>query len=197
MLNQYRDIGKKVLNPISDFLVKHKVQPNYLSVFSLISAILAAFFYIKLFVIYSALLIFLNALFDALDGEVARKQGLEDRKGDFVDHLIDRYSDVFIFSGIAFSLYVPIWLGLIAIIGVLLTSYLGTQAQAIDVGRVYSGFLGRADRLVLLIISSIFLALTPTEYLGFNIMEWTFIIIAILSNLTVLQRFLYVWKKLG
>ena len=41
---------------------------------------------------------------------------------------------------------VPWQIGVFALTGVLMSSYLGTQAQAVGVGRYYGGILGRADR---------------------------------------------------
>jgi CDP-diacylglycerol--glycerol-3-phosphate 3-phosphatidyltransferase/archaetidylinositol phosphate synthase len=48
------------------------------------------------------------------------------------------------------------WIGVAAVVGTLLTSYLGVQAQAVGVGRYYGGILGRADRLVIIMLASIF-----------------------------------------
>lgn len=196
MLNKYRSNAVKFLDPITDIFVRYKINPNKISFLSLLFAILSAIFYIRANLILATFFIMLNALFDAIDGEVARKRGLEDKKGDFIDHLIDRYSDIFILTGITFSRFVPLWIGIFVIIGVLLTSYLGTQAQAIGVGRVYSGLMGRADRLILLIISSFALLIYPKQIFGFTILAWSFILLAILSNLTVLQRFFSVWNEL-
>src|SRR3970040_1858595 len=66
---------------------------------------------------------------------------------------LDRYADVFMLGGVAFSaMYCQLWVGTLALLGVLLTSYMGTQAQAVGQGRQYRGILGRADRLVLLFV---------------------------------------------
>jgi phosphatidylglycerophosphate synthase len=100
----------------------------------------------------AAVFVALNGLFDALDGKVARLSSKESKKGDFVDHVIDRYSDVFILSGIALGSFCPLWVGLMAIIGVMLASYMGTQAQALGLRREYRGILGRADRQLIVIL---------------------------------------------
>jgi archaetidylinositol phosphate synthase len=97
-----------------------------------------------------ALLIFLAGLFDVLDGEVARSTGRTSRRGDFLDHVLDRYADVFIVLGIAVSGYANPVLALLALVSLLLTSYMGTQAQAVGAGRAYAGILSRSDRLVVL-----------------------------------------------
>src|SRR5947209_11300961 len=94
------------------------------------------------------LLILVNSYLDALDGKVAKLAGKASARGDFLDHVLDRYSDVLMLGGVAFSIYCRLWVGTLALLGVLLTSYMGTQAQAVGQGRAYGGILGRADRLV-------------------------------------------------
>ena len=83
--------------------------------------------------------------------------------------------------------------GLLAIVGVLLTSYMGTQAQAIGYKRDYSGLLGRADRLVLLMIFPIVqhIALRFPVQLPWNItiIELVLGYFAVVGNITALQRF--------
>jgi archaetidylinositol phosphate synthase len=101
-----------------------------------------------------AVLIFLAGMFDVVDGAVARATGRTSVRGDFLDHVIDRYADVFIVLGIAISGFANPVLALLALVSLLLTSYMGTQAQAVGQGRVYSGFLSRADRLVVLALAT-------------------------------------------
>jgi len=97
-----------------------------------------------------AFLIFFSGVFDVLDGEVARATGTASRRGDFLDHVVDRYADVILLVGIAACGFAYPLLALLALASLLLTSYMGTQAQAVGVGRMYSGLLSRADRLMLL-----------------------------------------------
>ena len=94
----------------------------------------------------------LNSLFDLLDGDVARLTGKSSARGDFLDHTFDRYSDVAIVLGMVLSPLCSLKWGLIAMIGMLLVSYMGTQAQAMGIGRIYGGLLGRADRLLIITI---------------------------------------------
>ncbi len=99
-------------------------------------------------------LIFLAGVFDVLDGHVARARGRASPRGDFLDHVLDRYADVAILIGLAVSSYVDPLLALLALVSLLLTSYMGTQAQAVGQGRMYSGLLSRADRLVVLALAT-------------------------------------------
>ncbi|HTT14383.1 MAG TPA: CDP-alcohol phosphatidyltransferase family protein [Thermoplasmata archaeon] len=101
-----------------------------------------------------AALILLTGIFDVLDGEVARATHRASVRGDFLDHVLDRYADVVLVLGIALSGYADPVLALLALASLLLTSYMGTQAQAVGQGRLYSGFLSRADRLVVLALAT-------------------------------------------
>ncbi|MGD1099747.1 MAG: CDP-alcohol phosphatidyltransferase family protein [Thermoplasmata archaeon] len=101
-----------------------------------------------------AVLIFLAGLFDVLDGEVARQTSRASIRGDFVDHVYDRYADVAILLGFAVSTYANPFLALLALVSLLLVSYMGTQAQALGQGRLYAGLLSRADRLVVLAVAA-------------------------------------------
>jgi len=101
-----------------------------------------------------ALLVFASGLFDVLDGAVARATGRTSARGDLLDHVLDRYADVVILLGIAVSGYVDPVLALLALVSLLLASYMGTQAQAVGQGRLYAGLLSRADRLVVLALAT-------------------------------------------
>ncbi|HUZ79789.1 MAG TPA: CDP-alcohol phosphatidyltransferase family protein [Thermoplasmata archaeon] len=106
-----------------------------------------------LFLAVSALIL-LGGLFDALDGYVARRNGTMSVRGDVLDHVLDRYSDVALLIGIAISGYANPFLALLALVSLLLVSYMGTQAQAVGQGRLYAGILSRSDRLVILAVAT-------------------------------------------
>jgi archaetidylinositol phosphate synthase len=80
-----------------------------------------------------------------------------------------------------------------------MSSYLGTQAQAVGVGRYYGGLLGRADRLVLILVVGVVDLLFPMNWyvLGFSLswFGWLFILFGIFGHITAFQRFAYVWAK--
>lgn len=209
VLDRYRNIADKFLLPIANHMLN--VNPNIVSGIALSFALAAGIaFYVSYMahwlLILAVLFTFLNALFDALDGKIARLTEKSSAKGDFLDHVLDRYADIFILGGIALSPYCNQLIGMIAVLGVLLLSYMGTQAQAVGCRREYGGILGRADRLVLLIIvpivQFIFLAFIPDGKIGvynmrFTILEYMMIWFAIAGNITAIQRIFSTWKKLN
>ncbi len=152
----------------------------------------------------ASVLVLVSGFFDALDGRVARITGKASRSGDFVDHVLDRYADVLMIGAVAVSPWCNPYLGIVALTGVLLTSYMGTQAQAVGAGRLYSGLLGRADRVVLLLLVPIvqwILLLLGGGWidLGFaslSIFELMMLWFAVVGNLTAVQRAVTVWRRI-
>lgn len=163
-----------------------KVNPNMISVVSLLFAALSALLYIlegSYFLLLAAIMVLVSGFFDALDGKVARISSKASKRGDFVDHVIDRYSDAIILGAIAISARCEMSFGLFAVIGVLLTSYMGTQAQALGLGREYKGILGRADRILVLVVFSLIQFAfevadsgLASDILGYSIISWMMVL---------------------
>jgi archaetidylinositol phosphate synthase len=202
MLDKYRDNLDGIL---SFFGEKIKLKPDILTWCSFLFAIGAGFllylsFSYHFLLLLSALFVAGNGFLDALDGKVARLQNRASMKGDFLDHVLDRYSDIFIMGGIILSGWCDTRIGVLALVGVLLTSYMGTQAQAVGLKRKYEGFLTRADRLTLLIIAPliqfVLLLINLSHPLNLSFLEWVMAYFAIMGNATALQRFYYISHSL-
>lgn len=186
---------------MAEIVERMGLTPNMLSVLSLLFSSLAFLFYYlsasdHRMLFAAAIMVMLNGIADALDGALARRMGYADERGDFLDHVIDRYSDVLLLSGIIFAGYVRWEIGLLAVVGVLMTSYIGTQAQAVSLKRCYGGMLGRADRLVILIIATLANALYSQRIEGLYILGWLVLIMMMLSHITAIQRFVHIWRSL-
>jgi archaetidylinositol phosphate synthase len=184
------------------------VSPNAISWAALVAAIIAGIgFYLggAGWLALSLLLLLVSAYLDALDGKVAKMFGKASPRGDFIDHVFDRYADIFLLGGVAFGLYCSLQVGAVAIIGVLLTSYMGTQAQAVGQGRRYRGLLGRADRLVLLFVGGLLQLVVASgggvlwgvAPMSFGPLEWIMVLFAILANATAIQRAVGIWRGFG
>jgi len=198
------DKKRDSVDPVLSVIAKRfsKVNPDVLTWLALLFAVLSGIFFyfssaemelLNYYLFFAALFVFLNGLFDAVDGKVAKIANKTSLRGDFLDHALDRYADVFIVGGLALSSWCRPSIGLLAVIGMLLTSYMGTQSQAIGHKREYSGLLGRADRLVLLMIFPVVqhIALRYSLQLPWNttVLEWGLIYFAVVGNITAVQRF--------
>lgn len=195
------------LTPVAKKLIN--VNPNMISwaglILAFVSGLLLYMSYeTSYLLIAGAVMVLVSGYFDALDGKVAKLAGKAGRKGDYLDHVFDRYADLFMIGGVAVSGWCNPYLGLLALVGVMLTSYMGTQAQAIGAPRMYSGLLGRADRVVLntlfpiIQFVMILVGLPSLTVLGYTVtwMEMMIIWFAVVGNLTAIQRGIVTWKNL-
>ena len=194
-LDQYRSHAKVYFDPLVSIAIKCRMTPNFFTLAAfLASAAAGVFFYLRL-ELWGITAVALNAFCDAMDGAVAREMKIQSKRGDFLDHAVDRYADIFIITGIFAGGLVPWQIGVFALTGVLMSSYLGTQAQAVGVGRYYGGLLGRADRLVLILVVGVIDLIIPTNFHGLGWLGWLMVLFGIFGHITAFQRFLYVWAK--
>ncbi len=151
----------------------------------------------------------LNSVFDLLDGKIAHMTGKASARGDFLDHAVDRASDVAFLLGIAFSPWSRLTVGIVAISATLLVSYMGTQAQAVGLKRHYGGLLGRADRMVLLLFAPLIqLAVLrfdwpqpwmtwPSPFTSPSVLDLVLLYFAVVGALTLVQRFFAILGSFG
>jgi Phosphatidylglycerophosphate synthase len=208
VLDSQRGKADFALTPVAKKLIN--VNPNVISWIGLILAFLSGLlFYLSYdgtyLLLIGAAVVLISGYFDALDGKVAKLAGKASRKGDYLDHVFDRYADIFMIGGVAVSSWCNPYLGMLALVGVLLTSYMGTQAQAVGAPRLYAGLLGRADRVILSTLFPIIqyvgvvLGYPALEIGDFSIywMEIMMIWFAVVGNLTAIQRGIITWKNLS
>lgn len=207
VLDGHRDKADFALTPVAKKLIN--VNPNMISWVGLLLALLCGILlYLSydyhILLVIGALVVLISGYFDALDGKVAKLAGKASKRGDFLDHVFDRYADVFMIGGVALSAWCNPILGALALVGVLLTSYMGTQAQAVGAPRLYAGLLGRADRVVLStlfpIIQYVMIVLghSSITVLGITVtwLEIMVIYFAVVGNLTAIQRAIVTWNNM-
>ena len=194
-LDRFRPLADRFLEPFVSGAARLGLTPNAVSALAFVVAAVAggAFYFAQsdpLLYLAGAVLVFLNGLLDILDGALARELGTASKAGDLLDHVLDRYADIVIIVGLAGG--VGDWrLGVAAVTGVLMTSYLGTQAQAVGIDRVYGGLLGRADRLVLVGLVALVAPVFTRAFGPFTVVGWLLVVFAVVGHLTALQRFYY------
>lgn len=194
-LDQYRSHVKVYFDPIVAVAIRCRLTPNFFTLAALLaSAVAGILFYLRM-EFWGVLAVAANAFCDAMDGAVAREMKCQSKRGDFLDHAVDRYADIFIITGIFAGGLVSWQIGVFALTGVLMASYLGTQAQAVGVGRYYGGLLGRADRLVMIMVVGIIDMLVPLSFYGLSLLGWMLVLFGIFGHITAFQRFAYVWRK--
>lgn len=207
VLERYRAGWEKTLHPGARTAQRFGITPDMLTVTSFLFALVAALFFAlarpgtEYYLLIGAAAVSINAVLDGLDGRLARLTNTSSKRGDYLDHVVDRYSDAVILVGLALSPLGSLGWGLFALAGTFLTSYMGTQAQALGLGRNYAGWLGRADRLVILIAVPVLtygaLLLGLALPWGLEPIVLMLAYFAVVGNITALQRFWSGWKQLS
>ncbi len=198
-LHDHRGRFERQLSPIVDWCAARGIEPNVVSVVALVITSLGGVgFYLSSparwwMLPIAATLLLVGAMLDSADGLLARATDSASALGDYLDHAFDRFADVALLVGLTFSPWVSFEVGLFAIVGTLLTSYMGTQAQAVGVGRDYGGLVGRADRMFVLfggaVGQTVLTGLAIGLPWGLNLVQLAVGWIALAGNITALQRF--------
>ena len=169
--------------------------PNTLSALGLVLSLFSAAAYAvalnqPLWLLLATILLLASGFCDTIDGVIARNYQQATVFGCFLDSLLDRYADAAVYAGVIIGgLCNPIW-GLAALVGSLLVSYSRARAEAAGVKMESVGFAERAERMLILAAAS---AIAIFWFPALNI---GIILLAVLSNLTVLQRGIHVYNSL-
>jgi len=179
---------KKPLDGIAGFLLKIGLTPNHITLLGLLGNIGAAILIGMGVLRWAGLLAGLMAPLDAVDGAMARLRGTSSKFGAFFDSTIDRYDELILLAGLAFHFYnigslAGVMLTFAAAIGSVMVSYTRARAEALGF-QASVGILTRVGRAIVLVIGLIFAQALPS--VG---------IIAILANITAIQRIYAVWRQ--
>jgi CDP-diacylglycerol--glycerol-3-phosphate 3-phosphatidyltransferase len=178
----------KVILLIVRGLALSKIHPNVLTFLGLVINIGAAALLAVGQFRWAGVVIIGAGLFDMVDGRVARETNRVTRFGGFFDSVLDRYSDLALLVGLLVwygSINRPSYVVLtaIAMTGSVMVSYVRARAEnTIPMCKV--GFMERPERVVLLIIGALFDKMAPVLW-----------VVAVLSNITVIDRMIFTWQE--
>ena len=173
------------------------VTPNTLTVLGLLLSILTAFIIAQGWLLAGGLLVLFAGIFDMFDGAMARVRNASTIFGAFFDSTLDRYSEsIILFGLLIYALQVPglhdsfwpfrneqpwmITLIYITVVGSLMVSYAKARAEGLGL-ECKTGLLARPERVVILAVGLL---------TGFVI--WALVLLAIFSNVTAIQRIVYI-----
>jgi CDP-diacylglycerol---glycerol-3-phosphate 3-phosphatidyltransferase len=187
----------RVIEPVADLLVRWRVSPNVITTVGTLCSMTGGVIYGTGHIRTAGWFLGLTALFDVLDGTVARRTGRSTVFGAFYDSTLDRVADGFVLGGLAafFALdsvhrSVPMVVTcLLGIIGTYLTSYTRARAEALGIDAKV-GIMQRPERVTLLS--------APQAFFGLALNGWVLtgivVLLTVTAWITAIQRVMYVYK---
>ena len=189
MLGRYRDRVRGWSDPLGRVLFRLRLRPNHLTVAGLAASLVAAGCFIAGQTRTAGFVLIVAGLLDLLDGSLARASGQVTAFGAFLDSVIDRYSDIAVMLGIV-VLYARMpnprgaLVAMAGLAGSVMVSYTKARAESIGV-ECNVGMMERPERLICLIVGALL-----------DIMEPALWVLAVLANLTAVQRIIFTHRMM-
>lgn len=181
-----------IIDPIALLLAKMRLTPTIVTILGLVVTIVGGILIASGRYVAGASVSAAGSLLDALDGPLARMQGTASDKGAFIDTMSDRFGEVAVLAGLAFSLRTDetgLMLCVFALATSLLIPYVRSKAESWGAeGR--GGWMGRAERVILVLLG---IGLSGFELPVLHAMLWLFVT---LTTFTVAQRIRNTWRQL-
>ena len=188
VLNNLRGTLRPALEKVGKGFAATGLSPNFWTVVGLVIALSSAVVYgmgMEFGLIIGGVLLLVSGFFDMVDGQVARVTGKTSKKGEYLDSMFDKISEVAIFLGILVGGYAEPYLVLLAITLSLLVSYARAKSDLINIKLQWIGIGERAERLLVIAVIGIF---------GF--MDYAVVIVVIIAGITLIQRMIYTAKNI-
>lgn len=179
----------RLAEPVARLVAKTGVTPNALTILGFLLIIGVAWVLSQGYFLLGGFLMVIASSFDFIDGALARVTGRSTRFGALLDSSLDRYSEaVLLFGLLWFYAWQPatqqeVLLIFATIVGSLLVSYVRARAEGLGLDAEV-GIMRRTVRILTLALG---LVINQVP-----IILW---ILAILTNLTAVQRLFYVWRR--
>ena len=189
VLINLRESLRPALEKVGKGFAATGLSPNFWTVVGLVIALASAVVYgmgMEFGLIIGGILLLVSGFFDMVDGQVARVTGKTSKKGEYLDSMFDKISEVAIFLGILVGGYAEPYLVLLAITLSLLVSYARAKSDLINIKLQGIGIGERAERLLVIAIVGI---------IGF--MDYAVIIVVIIAGITLIQRMIYTAKNIS
>ncbi|MBE84554.1 MAG: CDP-diacylglycerol--inositol 3-phosphatidyltransferase [Gemmatimonadetes bacterium] len=190
LIEKVKDNVTAILQPSTNFLVRSRVTPDLLTMIGFVLNLVAATLFGLDEYRWAGLMVLVAGIFDLLDGQVARTGRTESKFGALLDSTVDRYSEIVVWFGLAVSFIRSgsLWTSsalFFALAGSLMVSYVRARAEGLG-EECKIGFMQRPERVIALGVGGV------VGVIGLTFAAWT---IAILSNITVLERVFYVRRQ--
>jgi CDP-diacylglycerol--glycerol-3-phosphate 3-phosphatidyltransferase len=197
MLNALRPFFARLLRPVGEALARTPITPNMITAIGTVGVAVGALWLFPTGHLFAGTLVCWGfAMFDMLDGLLARIKGTSGAWGGFLDSTLDRIGDSAVFGGLAIYLarnHQPVLacVALFCLVAGSMVSYARARAEGIGV-RADVGVAERSERLTLVLIVAGLTGLGVPFVLAIGL--W---VLAVASAVTFVQRVLVVRKAVG
>ena len=185
----------RVIEPVASLLVRLRVNPNALTTLGTICSIAGGVAFAVGRIRLGGFIIGLCAIFDVLDGVVARRTEQSTVFGAFYDSTLDRFADGAVLGGILYFFATDrvhanaaiVVLALLGIIGTYLVSYTRARAEGLGID-AHVGVMQRPERVVLISVPQAFFGLALNGFLLMAVV----CVLTVTAWVTAVQRILFV-----
>lgn len=202
------DVLRKTAHRSVGLCVRWNIHPDAISYASVVAAAAAGVCFWQAgaapwLLIPAAGFCYLRLWCNMLDGMVALASGKASRRGEILNEIPDRVSDVTIFVGTAHSGLCHVLGGYWVAIFAVFVAYVGTFGQAVGAGRQFGGVMSKPWRMVTLHVGAWITLATiwwndgGIEFGGLTILDWTFLAIILGSLQTITIRLGRIVKNLN
>lgn len=196
-----------ITQPLCRVLAARRVHPNFVSAAGFILSLVAGVLYAIGEFFQGGVAVLLAGACDAIDGRLARQTGRGSRFGAVIDSTLDRFGEIFTFSGLLWYFSgadfpgsmradpnpLMMLLTLLALTGSLMVSYIRARAEGVGV-KCDVGLMQRPERMFVLIIGSL---ISVFPVVGSMAIKFSIGFLALLTNHTVLSRIHFVYRELS
>ena len=215
-----------ILNPLIVLLEKTGITPNAITMIGFIITIISSAILIygaekgergdTRYIFWFGIVLLIAGIFDMLDGQLARRTNKMTEFGALFDSVIDRYSEMIMFFGIAYYLvsyhyFLSGVFAFVAMIGSIMVSYVRARAEGLGV-ECKVGLMQRPERVLTIGISAILYGVisaiagdfkVDVDWLPFPLIEnislftVPIFLLAIMTNYTAFQRLNHCKNKMN
>ncbi len=183
---------RRLIDPIVRGIARTGLTPNGVTAIGFIVNAAAALLAAQSLLFAAGIVTLTGSALDLLDGALARATGRASRYGAVFDAVLDRYSEVTVLTGILIHLsgaaeHTGAVLVFASITGSVLVSYVRARAEVLGFS-LREGLFTRPERVVLIAAALMAAPWWPDALL------WALWILAVLTNLTAIQRWYFVQR---
>ncbi len=187
-----KSISASVTAPVVKLLARTPLTPNTLTWIGFLITVGAAVLIALDHLIAAGVTLLVAALFDMLDGALARTTGTTTKFGAILDSSLDRVSEAVIFIGLValFARNGMDWesvLCVVALLGSFMVSYIRARMEGLGI-ECTSGFFQRPERVALMVLGLLLSGINYALIIAVGLL-------ALLSILSAGQRMIFAWRR--